>query len=78
MKTPLKSHFLTLAISILVAGSAMAASVTWNDAGTDFNTGANWTGGLPSTGDNATFSGPFGVNQPDLSATAALGSNASG
>lgn len=48
--------------------TSFAATRTWNNAGTDFNTGANWTGGLPGAADNATFTGAAGVNQPNLSA----------
>src|SRR5271155_3113819 len=50
-----------------------AASPTWNNTGTDFNTGADWTGGtgpggIPGTGDNATFSSAKLTN-PNLSAS---------
>ncbi len=53
--------------------SIRAATATWNNIATDFNTGANWTGGtgaggIPGTGDNATFNTDV-TNQPDLSAS---------
>jgi autotransporter-associated beta strand protein len=46
---------------------------TWkNTVNSDFNTGSNWTGGtgpggIPGTGDNATFSAAVPAFQPDLS-----------
>jgi fibronectin-binding autotransporter adhesin len=53
----------------LVSFQAMqAADRTWNNAGTDFNTGTNWTGGLPGTGDRGVFSAAVG-NQPNLSSS---------
>jgi hypothetical protein len=52
---------------------AQAASAVWQNTGTDFNTGGNWsggtgTGGIPGTGDNATFTGAE-VSNPNLSAS---------
>ena len=39
------------AVGILFAASTAQAQVVWNNSGTDWNTGANWTGGVPgSTG----------------------------
>ncbi|MES2657895.1 MAG: autotransporter-associated beta strand repeat-containing protein [Verrucomicrobiota bacterium] len=54
-----------------INSSVHAATATWNNTATDFNTGSNWTGGtgaggIPGTGDNATFSSAV-TNQPDLS-----------
>ena len=44
-----------------------AADQTWSNTGTDYNMAANWTGGLPGTGDAALFSSAV-TNQPILSA----------
>ena len=45
---------------------AFAADRTWTGAtSADWNTNGNWTGGTPSSGDNALFNGTF-TNQPTL------------
>ncbi len=47
-------------IFLLSSRPTYAATKTWNPAGcgsTSWNTGANWSGGLPGTGDVATFDG---------------------
>ena len=65
-----QSLFLTLIIVALVTGgppTARATDRTWNNAGTDFNTTGNWTGGVPGTGDAALFNSAV-TNQPILSA----------
>lgn len=58
--------------SILVVGAAPvvhAASITWNNTGTDFNAGASWVGGsAPGAGDAALFSGAAETS-PNLSAS---------
>ncbi|MFT3785481.1 MAG: autotransporter-associated beta strand repeat-containing protein [Tepidisphaeraceae bacterium] len=59
-----------------MSGTAFAANATWNNTATDFNTGANWTGGTgtggaPGTADVATFAALASVN-PDLSAPLTL------
>jgi hypothetical protein len=63
----------TVGLSFFDCPSARAASAVWQNTGTDFNTGGNWsggtgTGGIPGTGDNATFTGPE-VSNPNLSAS---------
>ena len=62
-----------LAVLILYVAVAQtyAATAIWNNIGTDFNTGANWTGGtgtggIPGAADNATFTGAE-VTNPNLS-----------
>lgn len=52
---------------VAAAGSALAANGTWNNTGTDFNNGTNWTPGLPPPADRGIFDGAV-VNQPALSA----------
>lgn len=65
------SLFFAVWIAIF-SGSAWAASVTWNDSGTDFNDGSSWGGGsAPGSGDNAVFSGPS-TNQPGLTDDATI------
>lgn len=65
---------------LLFPQSALAATAVWNGAGTDFNTGANWTsgtgaGGIPGTGDYAQFANGM-TAQPNLgSALTILGVN---
>jgi autotransporter-associated beta strand protein len=58
-----------LLLAVLSVGLfvAQAAVRTWNNAGTDFNTTGNWTGGLPGVADNATFALVATV-QPNVSA----------
>lgn len=67
MKTIIHARWMILSFLIVAAGGSRAASTTWNNGGTDFNNGANWTNGLPGSGDNAVFSGAASV-QPELSA----------
>ena len=55
-----------LLIHLAFAGSASAAQKVWFNIGTDYNTAANWNGGLPGAGDNAYFSSNV-TNQPVLS-----------
>ena len=56
---------------VAAAGSAVAANGTWNNTGTDFNNGTNWTPGLPPPADRGIFDGAA-VTQPDLSASITL------
>jgi autotransporter-associated beta strand protein len=58
---------LTLAVS-LPEQSAQAATQTWQNSGTDFNTAGNWSGGIPGSGDTARFNSAEGM-QPNLSAS---------
>lgn len=66
------SHRAPLPIAVAVAAavalsqSSQAATKTWNNAGTDWNTAGNWTGGLPAAADIALFDSTF-ANQPSLS-----------
>jgi len=65
----MKKYLLLLAgllVFLAFACQANAADKTWANTGTDYNTGANWTGGLPGTGDAALFSSAV-TNQPVLS-----------
>ncbi|MEO6741369.1 MAG: autotransporter-associated beta strand repeat-containing protein, partial [Chthoniobacteraceae bacterium] len=51
------------ALTLCLAQSAFAASGTWNGAGNNgiWSDPANWAGGIPGTGDTATFNGPAGT-----------------
>jgi len=62
--------FLVLALASVVSSTSFAGTKTWGNTGTDFNTGASWTGGsLPKqTGDDGAFTGPA-VTNPNLSAS---------
>ena len=55
----------------LISGRSLAANPTWNNTGTDFNADASWdagaSGAAPDSTEIAIFSGPAGVNQPNLS-----------
>jgi fibronectin-binding autotransporter adhesin len=57
-----------VAVAVLFSQSAQAAARSWNNVGTDFNTTANWTGGVPGTGDVGLFD-VAEVTQPNLSAS---------
>ena len=59
--------FTVVLILLFARGSASSATKTWNNSGTDFNTAGDWTGGLPGSGDIATFTGPASI-QPNVSA----------
>ncbi len=63
----------TLALAApLAALTASAASITWNNTGTDFSSTSSWAGGVaPGNADVATFSGAR-VTNPTLSAPAAV------
>lgn len=67
MKAKTRTRWMFLSCCLVTVGVTQAASTTWNNGGTDFNNGANWTNGLPGSGDNATFLGAASV-QPELSA----------
>jgi len=58
----------SLSAVLLAFSTAQAATKTWNNTGTDFNTTGSWTGGTPGASDNATFTGAMTTN-PDLSAS---------
>jgi autotransporter-associated beta strand protein len=66
---PAKLCVTLLALGALTAGvqQARAAQKVWNNMGTDFNTAADWTGGLPS-GSNVAYFSLAVVDQPNLSA----------
>ncbi len=71
----MKKHLLLLALvafaMVAAAGSALAANGTWNNTGTNFNSGSSWTPGLPPPADRGIFDAAV-VNQPDLSADITL------
>lgn len=76
MKPNRKNPFLRLShlslaapVALVVFSSAAnAASITWENTGTDFNAGANWVGDLaPTTADVAVFTGAA-VTNPNLAA----------
>jgi autotransporter-associated beta strand protein len=69
---PKSRRALALFAVALLPSSLEAASITWNNTGTDFNAGASWTGGIaPGTADIAIFTGT-GVTNPALSAAASV------
>ena len=68
MKTHMRMGWMMLVVIALSAGPAGAAAKYWANSGTDYNTGSNWTGGLPGTGDYAAFTNALVANQPNLSA----------
>ena len=61
---------ITLLTVVLGLTSSRGATITWNNAGTDFGTGTNWTGGVAPanniTGDVASFGTTTPTNQPKL------------
>ena len=63
--------FAVTALGVL-AGPARAQNSTWNNAGTDWNTTGDWTGGTPTSANTAQFSSTF-TNQPNLAAPATVG-----
>lgn len=67
MTTPLAAFTVVMAMAIVVI-VVQAAARTWNNTGTDFNTAASWTGGVPGSGDVGLFSAAP-INQPNLSAS---------
>jgi fibronectin-binding autotransporter adhesin len=68
MKRTISATLAIFAVAILCSQSAQAAARTWNNVGTDFNTTANWTGGVPGTGDVGLFA-TAETMQPNLSAS---------
>jgi len=59
----------TITAALLASQPVFAASITWNNTGTDFNTGTYWSGNSsPGTVDNATFNGAS-VKNPNLSSS---------
>src|SRR2546430_1173371 len=81
-QAPKSSLTLATIAALLLAGSANFAAAsgrhplppdiidaarTWNNTGTDFNTAANWTGGVPGVNDVGLFA-TAPVTQPNLSA----------
>lgn len=68
MKTQTSRGWMTLTLFVLTTAPLGAATMTWNNNGTDYNSASNWTGGLPGPADTASF--PAAVtNQPVISAT---------
>lgn len=68
MKTQVHMGWMMMVVALLAAGSVQAAQKTWANTGTDYNTAGNWAGGLPGTGDYASFPNVTVTNQPILSA----------
>src|SRR2546430_3485563 len=82
-QAPKSSLTLATIAALLLAGSANFAAAsgrhplppdvidaarTWNNTGTDFNTTANWTGGVPGANDVGLFAAAP-ITQPNLSAS---------
>lgn len=63
----IRNSLLTMA-ALLAMPSSWAASRVWTNTGTDYNTAGSWTGGVPGSGDNATFTG-VKITDPNLSAS---------
>ncbi len=64
-ETSRRLSFTSAFAAMLLAGNcAQAAVKTWQGSGSDFNTSANWNGGLPGAADTASFAGatPLTVN----------------
>lgn len=61
-------------VTLLASGAVEAATITWQNAGSDFNTGTNWSSNpsLPGTADAATFGTAMVVN-PNLSSNISVG-----
>jgi fibronectin-binding autotransporter adhesin len=75
-KLRLAAAIALIPFSGLLGRRAQAASAVWQNTGTDFNTGSDWsggtgTGGIPGPSDNATFTGPE-VTNPNLSASLSI------
>ncbi|MES2660488.1 MAG: autotransporter-associated beta strand repeat-containing protein [Verrucomicrobiota bacterium] len=70
---PRKTHLFSAAVALVgTTWQAHAASGTWQNTGTDWNTNASWSGaaypGFSGTGDTATFNGaPDPAKQPTVS-----------
>ena len=65
-----------VAFGVIVLGVgelAPAATLTWSDSGTDWNTPSNWGGSVPGSGDTALFNAASYNNQPSLSSPASVG-----
>lgn len=60
--------FVAVVAALLSVGSTQGAARTWNNVGTDYNTTANWTGGVPGANDVGLFATAPTV-QPNLSAS---------
>lgn len=61
-------------VAVVTASTLFAADIRWNDAGTDFNAGSSWEGGVaPGATDVAVFdnTGPL-ANPPQLTASASV------
>jgi fibronectin-binding autotransporter adhesin len=67
MKTHTTLRLLASAcLAAALPASLQAATITWNNTGTDFNAGASWVGGVaPGSADNATFDAAA-TTQPEL------------
>lgn len=65
-------HLSAMAFAIVLALPAVAADLHWANTGTDFNSGASWTGGTaPGPADRAYFSTSM-ATQPQVTSSKAL------
>src|SRR5262245_4360163 len=77
MRQPSRRLALVVTLLALIAGRSTAATYTWNSAGTDWATAANWTpAGPPDSPDVALFSpnGSAGVTvqNPSIASSSAV------
>ena len=57
---------------VVCAMPAWSAVTTWAPVNSNFNDGANWTAGAPGALDTATFTGPAGSIQPNVTTGAVI------
>jgi len=67
-RRPASGALIGLILMVTAFFVVQAAQRTWNNTGTDFNTAANWTGGVPSGSNVALFNAAI-ITQPNLSAS---------
>jgi len=68
-RTPFPKALAVFSIALAISLNAHAAPVTWNNAGTAWATGANWTGSVaPTATDTAVFNSLTFTNQPTAGA----------
>lgn len=66
------AHWLNILVALLLASQAPAATRNWQNAGTDFNTGSNWSSGsVPGATDIAAFPNAE-ITNPNLSASVTI------
>jgi fibronectin-binding autotransporter adhesin len=72
MKTHTIIRLLASACLATLPASLQAATITWNNTGTDFNSASSWTeGSVPGSADNATFNATA-ATQPELTGALTL------